>query len=177
MTNGQSTSLSWCQATIWGPWPIFINIKLSWSWSWNYVTTNCQPASLSWCLAPMTRFFYCQTVQVHWCGAPSLMRAWVWNLQLLLGLTSRVILGTKSCRTHNNTLLSQIRESPNLENQVSMFIFPTNKVAQLYSQALSREVSESKLYYNQWSIGQSLGDRNPSGTHDQFCLFFSFFHF
>jgi hypothetical protein len=35
------------------------------------------------------------------------------------------------------TLLSQIRDSPNLEGQVPVFIFPQNRVVQLYPQALS----------------------------------------
>jgi hypothetical protein len=38
--------------------------------------------------------------------------------------------------THDHSLLSQIRDSPNLEGQVPLFISPRNKVARLYPQAL-----------------------------------------
>jgi hypothetical protein len=51
-------------------------------------------------------------------------------------MASTVILGYKSRWTHDHNLLSQIRDSPNLEGQVPVFISPTNKVAQLYPQAL-----------------------------------------
>jgi hypothetical protein len=57
------------------------------------------------------------------------MRGWLWRLQLLLALASAVILGSES-------LLSQIRDSPNLEGQVPVYIPPRNRTAQLYPQAL-----------------------------------------
>jgi hypothetical protein len=38
--------------------------------------------------------------------------------------------------THDHILLSQILDSPNLEDQVPVFIYPRNRVAQLYPQAL-----------------------------------------
>jgi hypothetical protein len=62
--------------------------------------------------------------QVCLCGAPSLTRGWVCRLQLLLDLTSAVILGSESCRTHDHILLPQIRDTLNLEGQVSVFTFP-----------------------------------------------------
>jgi hypothetical protein len=55
---------------------------------------------------------------------------------LLLVLVSGVILGFKSRGTHDHVILSQIRDFPNLEGQVPVFISPRNKVAQLYPQAL-----------------------------------------
>jgi hypothetical protein len=58
------------------------------------------------------------------------------SLQLLLGPARAVILGSESHGTHYHTLLSQIRDSPNLEGQVPVFISPRNRVAQLYPQAL-----------------------------------------
>jgi hypothetical protein len=64
------------------------------------------------------------------------MRSWVCRLQLLLVLASAVILSSESRGIHNHILLSQIRESPNLEGQVPVFISTTNRVARLYSQAL-----------------------------------------
>jgi hypothetical protein len=57
------------------------------------------------------------------------MRGQVCRLQLLLALASAVILGS-------HLLLPQVRNSPNLEGQVSVFISPRNRVAQLHFQAL-----------------------------------------
>jgi hypothetical protein len=59
------------------------------------------------------------------------------GLRLLLVLASAVILRFESCRTHDHILLSKIRDSPNLEAQVTVFISPRNRVARLYPQALS----------------------------------------
>jgi hypothetical protein len=69
-------------------------------------------------------------------GAPCLTRGRVCRSQLLLALASAVILGSESRRTHDHILLSQIRDSPNLEGQVPVFISPRNRVAQLYPKAL-----------------------------------------
>jgi hypothetical protein len=66
----------------------------------------------------------------------SLKRGWVCRLQLLLVLPSAVILRPKSRGTHDHILLCQIRDSPNLEGQVPVFICPRNRVAQLYPQPL-----------------------------------------
>jgi hypothetical protein len=52
------------------------------------------------------------------------MRRWVCRLQLLLALSSAVILGSGSRGTHVHILLSQIRDSPNLEAQVSVKYIP-----------------------------------------------------
>jgi hypothetical protein len=57
------------------------------------------------------------------------------RLQLLLALASAGILGFESRRTHHHILLYQIRDSPNLEGRVLVFIFSRNRVAQLYPQA------------------------------------------
>jgi hypothetical protein len=64
------------------------------------------------------------------------MRGWVCRLQLLLALASAVILCSESHGTHDHIFLSQNRDSPNLEDQEPVFIFPRNRVARLYSQAL-----------------------------------------
>jgi hypothetical protein len=58
------------------------------------------------------------------------------RLQLLPVLASEVILGSESGRAHDHILLSQVRDSPNLEDQVPLFISPRNREAQLYPQAL-----------------------------------------
>jgi hypothetical protein len=54
----------------------------------------------------------------------SLTRGWVCRLQLLVVLGSAVILRSESRGTHDHILLSQIRDSPNLEGQVPVFISP-----------------------------------------------------
>jgi hypothetical protein len=51
-------------------------------------------------------------------------------------LASAIILRSEWRGTHDHILLSQIRDSPNLEDQIPVFISPRNRVAQLYSQAL-----------------------------------------
>jgi hypothetical protein len=61
--------------------------------------------------------------QLNICGyspyvTSSLMRGWVCRLQLLLVFASAVILRSESRGTHYQILLSQIRDSPNLEGQV-----------------------------------------------------------
>jgi hypothetical protein len=57
-TDSQSASLSWCQAPIWVPRPIFILISL----------------------------IIFRQLWVCLCGAPSLTRGWVCSFQLLLGI-------------------------------------------------------------------------------------------
>jgi hypothetical protein len=83
------------------------------------------------------RFYF----QLNTCGnstyvTSSVTRGWVCRFQLLLALASAVILGSKSRGTHYHILLPQIRDFPNLEGQVSVFISPSNRVAQLYPLAL-----------------------------------------
>jgi hypothetical protein len=65
----------------------------------------------------------------------SLTRGWVCRLQLLLFLASAVILRSRG--THDHILLSQIRDSPNLEGQVPVFISLRNRVDRLYPQTLA----------------------------------------
>jgi hypothetical protein len=62
----------------------------------------------------------------------SLTRGWVCSLHSLLVLVSAAILKSESRRAHDHILLSQIRDSPNLEGQVPVFISPRNRLAQLY---------------------------------------------
>jgi hypothetical protein len=66
----------------------------------------------------------------------SLTRGWVCRLQFLLVLASAVIRRSESHGTHDHILLSQIRESPNLEGQVPIFISTRNRVVRLYPQTL-----------------------------------------
>jgi hypothetical protein len=88
---------------------------------------------------------------------------------MLLALANAVILRSKSCGTHDHILLSQIRDSPNLEGQVPV----RNRVAGLYPQALGflffasyksqgygggipALTQKSKSYYDRRSVGQSV---------------------
>jgi hypothetical protein len=64
------------------------------------------------------------------------MRGWICRLQLLLVLASAVILTSVSRGTRDHILLSQIRDSLKLEDQVPLFISPRIRVARLYPQAL-----------------------------------------
>jgi hypothetical protein len=66
----------------------------------------------------------------------SLTRGYVCCLQLLLVLASAVILRSESHGTYDHNLLTQIRDSPNLEGQAPLIISPRNRVAQLYPQTL-----------------------------------------
>jgi hypothetical protein len=75
-------------------------------------------------------------LRVWWCGAPTLTRGRVCRLELLLALSRTVILGSEFHGTHDHISLSQIRDSPNLECHVPVFISPKNRVAQLYPQVL-----------------------------------------
>jgi hypothetical protein len=58
------------------------------------------------------------------------------RLQLLLVLASAVILRSDSRGIRGHILLSQIRDSPNLEGQVPVFISARNRMARLYPQAM-----------------------------------------
>jgi hypothetical protein len=80
-------------------------------------------------------FITVRQLRVCWCGAPSLTGGRVSRLQLLV-LASVLVLGSESHETHDHILVSQTRDSSNLEDQVPVFIFPRNRVAQLYPQAL-----------------------------------------
>jgi hypothetical protein len=66
----------------------------------------------------------------------SLTRGWICLLQMLLVLASAIILKSESHGTHDHILLSQIRDSLNLEDQVPAFISPRKRLVRLYPQAL-----------------------------------------
>jgi hypothetical protein len=46
-----------------------------------------------------------------------LNRGWIYSLELLLGFVTTTILGPESCKTHDHILLSQIRDTLDLEGQ------------------------------------------------------------
>jgi hypothetical protein len=85
----------------------------------------------------------------------SLTRGWVCRLQLLLVLASTVILRSEYCGTHDHILFSQIRDSPNLEGQVPVYISPRNRGAWLYPPELGfpfrRLPQPVGLWWKYWS--------------------------
>jgi hypothetical protein len=85
---------------------------------------------------PRPIFVTVRQLWVCWCAAPFLTRRRVCRLQLLVVLVSAVIFASESRGSHDHILLTQIRDSPNLEGQVPVFISPMSRVARLYPQAL-----------------------------------------
>jgi hypothetical protein len=90
-----------------------------WHWvseSESHVTTDSQPASLSWNKAPIWGldqiFIIVWQLWVCWFGAPSKTRGRFCRLQLQLALASAVIFWSESRRTRGHILLSQIWDFP-----------------------------------------------------------------
>jgi hypothetical protein len=82
----------------------------------------------------------------------------------MLGLASAVILRSESSETHDHILLSQIRDFPNLEGQVPIFISPRNRVARLCPKALSSLFVAS---YDSQSYGGGIRSRLHTGSGHQ----------
>jgi hypothetical protein len=83
-TDSQSASLSWCQAPIWDPQPIFPSFSLI-----NF-----------------------RQLGVCWCGAPSLTRSRVCSFQFLLGIASAAFLRSESHEIREHILLSLFLRLP-----------------------------------------------------------------
>jgi hypothetical protein len=81
-------------------------------------------------LRPMSRIFIFQTNTCSYSPyiTSSLTGGLVCHLELLLRLASAVILMSQHHGTHDQILLSQIRDSFNLENQVPVRISPRQRV-------------------------------------------------
>jgi hypothetical protein len=79
---------------------------------------------------------------------------------LLLALASAVILRSEYRGAHVGILMSQIRDSPNLEVQVPVFITPRNRVTRLYPQALGSLLVGS---YDSQGYDRSSGPRLHTG--------------
>jgi hypothetical protein len=110
----------------------------------SFLTSDSKSTSLSWCQATIRAFdqffFLLETFlsQLRVCCfmAPSLKRGRVCNLFFLIGLASAVPLGSQSRKTQNHILLSKFLRIPQPGGQVSVFISPRDRVAQLYPRAL-----------------------------------------
>jgi hypothetical protein len=79
-----------------------------------------------------------------------LTKGWICHLQLLLALASAVILRSESRETDDHILHSQIRDIPNLQGHVPVFVSSRKRVARLYSQALG---SLFVAFYNSQGYG------------------------
>jgi hypothetical protein len=88
------------------------------------------------------------------------------SFTIVAGLASAVILRSESRGTHEHILLSQIRDSPNLEGQDAVFISPKNRVARLYSQALGSlfvaSYDSPEVSLLQLTAGTCLSSRYPA---------------
>jgi hypothetical protein len=119
-------------------------------------------------LRPTTRICMIFIFQLNACSynpyvISSLTRVWICHLQLLLVLASAVILRSESRGTHDHISLSLIRDSPNLEVQVSVFISPRDRVARLCPQALR---SLFVVSYDSRGFGGGVRLRLHTGTGD-----------
>jgi hypothetical protein len=111
--DNQSASLSWCQAPIWEPRPVLFPLEISF-----------------------------RQLRLCYFLAPSLTRGWGCNLlyNCFWALPEQSLLG-RSPTELTAIFYCLISNSPNLEGQVRVFIFPRNRVPQLYPQALGALLS------------------------------------
>jgi hypothetical protein len=137
VTDINSVGSAASRAQVFPLWRISCNWTLSILLSQNHSQSQCQsqslpPSSFSWRQAPwgprQAIFFQLNISTYSPYVTCSLTRGWVCHLQFLLALASEVFLGSESRGTHDHILLSQIRDSSNLEGQVPVFISPRNRV-------------------------------------------------
>jgi hypothetical protein len=102
-----------------------------------------------------------------------LTRGWVCCLQLILNLASAVILGSVYRGTRDHILLSEIRDYPNLQGQIPVFISPRIRVARLYPHAMGSLFVAS---YDSHGYGGGIRTRFRTGlyyTKSEYCLFWT----
>jgi hypothetical protein len=108
-------------------------------------------------------------LRICWCGALSLMTGRVCRLQLLLALASAVILGSESRGTHEHILLSQIRDSTNLECQLLTQALSSLFVASYDSQSYSKSPPQG-LNHNSVNYFSSLYSPGMDRTENVFSI-------
>jgi hypothetical protein len=127
---------------------LLIHHQQSQSQSQSYFKTGGLPSiTSSWRLTTSNFIFQLNTCCYSSYVTSSLRIGCVSRLQLLLVLANTVILMSESFGTHDHILLSHIRDSPNLEGQVTVFLSPRNRMAWLYPEALGSFFISS--YYSQ----------------------------
>jgi hypothetical protein len=100
---------------------LFGECSFNQSQSQSYFTTGAlPPISSSWRQAPWNSLD--TWVYNPYVTSPPTW-GWVCRLQLLLVLASEVIFPSEDRETHDQILLSQIRDSPNMEGQVSVYTY------------------------------------------------------
>jgi hypothetical protein len=119
--------------------------------SQSYFTTGgLTPISSSWRQAPWDSrpviFFQRNTCGYSPYVTSSLIRGCVCRLQLLLALASAVILRSESRGTHDDILTSQIRDTPNLEGQVPIFISPRNRATSRCEPNINHHLQQFTLF-------------------------------
>jgi hypothetical protein len=91
-----------------------------------FTTGGLPPIRSSWRQPPWESRPLIFDFQLNTCGHSPYV-----TLKMLRALASIVILRSESRGTHDHILLSQIRDSLNLDGQVPLFISPRKRVAQL----------------------------------------------
>jgi hypothetical protein len=129
-------------------------------YDWRFTANQFVLATSPLRLTTSNCFFQLNTCDYSPYVTSSLTRGWVCRLQLLLGHASAVILRFEPRGTHDHILLSQIRDCPNLEGQVPVFISLRNRVARLHPQALG---SLSVVSYDSQGSGGGIRPRLHTG--------------
>jgi hypothetical protein len=129
-------------------------------YDWRFTTNQFVLATSSLRLTT-SNFFYLNTWGCNPCVTSSLMIGWVCRLQLLMTIASAIILRSECLGTHDHILLSHIRDSPNLEGQVPVFISQRMRPAQFYPQTLGSLFVAS---YDSQGYGRGIRTRLQTGA-------------
>jgi hypothetical protein len=152
-------------------------------YDWRFTANQFDLAKARWDSRPVILFFQLKTCGYSPYVTSCLTIGWACRLLLLLALTSAVILRSESSGTHDHILLSQIRDSPNLEGQLPVFISARNRLARLYPHTprhwvpfsspsttrmimLEGSAVKSKSHFEWQSVSKSWC-RAPSVDHEQ----------
>jgi hypothetical protein len=113
-------------------WPKFCVLSTQ-SQSQSYITTDGQPASLSWCqkpiweprpIFPLLSLITFRQLRVCWCRSPSLTRSRVCSFQFLLSIASSAFLRFEFHGTQQHILLPLFLRIPQAGGPGSCIYFP-----------------------------------------------------